>query len=424
MPFEGLGLHPHLIRAIRELGFTRPTPIQAEAIPAALGGRDLIGSAPTGTGKTAAYLLPVLQRLIAAPPQGKTRVLVMVPTRELAVQVEESLQDLSKHTSVRSIAIYGGVGMEPQVKALRAGVAVVLATPGRLLDHLRRSHARLDALEVLILDEADRMLDMGFLPDIRRIVKAIPKQRQTMLFSATMSSEILQLAREILNNPFRVQMGGKEKTAVGIRHAAYPVAQHLKTELLLTLLRELAMPSVLVFTRTRHRADRLARVLDREGFKTGRLHADRTQSQRLAALNAFRRGHSQVLVATDLAARGIDVDNISHVINFDIPGTAEDYIHRVGRTARMEAVGDAFTLVSPDEESSLRQIEQRLGPALPRVTLPDFNYRVQAPLKSHAGRAADGPKKKESASHRLVWKSPRKRNRPAPTKRLFRDSPS
>ncbi|MBI1748090.1 MAG: DEAD/DEAH box helicase [Acidobacteria bacterium] len=417
MPFEGFGLHPQLVKAIRALGYTRPTPIQAEVIPAGLGGRDLIGSAPTGTGKTAAFLLPILQRMITGTPVGKTRVLVMVPTRELAVQVEENLRSLAKHASVRSMAIYGGVGMEPQVQALRSGVAVVLATPGRLLDHLRRGNARLDSLEVLILDEADRMLDMGFLPDIRNIIKTIPWQRQTMLFSATMSSEILQLAREILHNPLKFKVGGKEKTAVGIRHAAYPVAQHLKTELLLTLLRELAMPSVLVFTRTRNRADRLARMLERDGFKTGRLHASRTQSQRLAALKAFQRGHLQVLVATDLAARGIDVEKISHVINFDIPNTPEDYIHRVGRTARMEALGDAFTLVSPEEEKTLRLIEQSLGPALPRITLPDFNYRAMHLAKNTPGAPADGHKKKGRFLDQPLRDAKRRENRRTRSKR-------
>ncbi|HLG22857.1 MAG TPA: DEAD/DEAH box helicase [Candidatus Manganitrophaceae bacterium] len=392
MPFQGLGLHPHLVKAIRELGYTRPTPIQAEAIPAALGGGDLIGSAQTGTGKTAAFLLPILQKILIAPGRGKTRALILAPTRELAVQAERNLRELSKHVPVRSAAVYGGAGMEPQTKALRSGVDVVIATPGRLLDHLRRGNAKLDQLEVLVLDEADRMLDMGFLPDIRKIVKVLPKNRQTMLFSATMPNEILQLSKEVLHDPLKIQIGGDEKTAVGIRHAAYPVPQHLKTELLLTLLRETVMLSVLVFTRTKHRADRLAQVLERKGFKTGRLHSNRTQSQRLASLDSFRRGHSQILVATDIAARGIDVEKISHVINFDIPGDPEAYIHRVGRTARAEAVGDAFTLISPEEEKALKIIEKSLGASLPRVKLPDFNYRAAPPSKSpHEAGAKGGP---------------------------------
>ena len=415
MPLDGLGLHPPLVKALRELGFTRPTPIQAEAIPAALEGRDLIGAAQTGTGKTAAFLLPALQRIILSPQPGKTRVLVLTPTRELAVQVADHLRQLAKHVSVRSIAIYGGVAMEPQIKALRSGVEVVIATPGRLLDHLRRGIAKLDQLEVLILDEADRMLDMGFLPDIRKIVKTLPKKRQTMLFSATMPDEILKLSQEMMRDPVRIKLGGDEKTAVGIRHAAYPVPQHLKTQLLLTLLRDTAMSSVLVFTRTKHGADRLAQVLEREGFKTGRLHSNRTQSQRLASLNAFRLGRLQVLVATDIAARGIDVEKISHVINFDLPNSPEAYIHRVGRTARAEAVGDAFTLVSKEEEKALRVIEKTLGPALPRVKLPDFNYRALPAVKSHAPSGEDKNKRPDRAKRfqekdrEKEWKPRRKR---------------
>ncbi|MBI3802612.1 MAG: DEAD/DEAH box helicase [Nitrospirae bacterium] len=384
MPFEGLGLHPHLVKAIRELGYTRPTPIQTETIPAALAGRDIIGAAQTGTGKTAAFLMPILQELILSPRKGTTRVLVLTPTRELAVQVADHLRQLAKYAPVRSIAIYGGVPMGPQTKALRSGVDVVIATPGRLLDHVRRGVAKLDQLAVLVLDEADRMLDMGFLPDIRTIVKALPKNRQTMLFSATMPNEIVKLSQEMMRDPVKINLGGEEKTPVGIRHAVYPVPRHLKTQLLLTLLRETAMSSVLVFTRTKQGADRLAGVLEKEGFKTGRLHANRTQSQRLASLNAFRLGQLQVLVATDIAARGIDVEKISHVINFDLPNSPETYIHRVGRTARAEAVGDAFTLVSQEEERPLRVIEKKLGPAIPRVKLPDFNYRAAPAAKNRA----------------------------------------
>ncbi len=397
MPFEGLGLHPHLVKALRDLGYTRPTPIQAEAIPAALGGQDLIGAAQTGTGKTAAFLLPVLQGLILLPRPGKTKVLVLTPTRELAVQVDDHFRQLAKHTSARSIAVYGGVGMEPQIKALRSGIDVVIATPGRLLDHMRRGIAKLDQLEVLILDEADRMLDMGFLPDIRKIVKALPKKRQTMLFSATMPEEIVQLSKELMRDPLKIKVGGEEKTAVGIRHAVYPVPQHLKAQLLLTLLRDTAMSSVLVFTRTKHGADKLAAVLEREGFKTGRLHANRSQAQRLASLNAFRLGNVQILVATDIAARGIDVEKISHVINFDLPNSPESYIHRVGRTARAEAVGDAFTLVSQEEEKSLRVIEKKLGPAIPRVKLPDFNYRALPAVRSHVPAGENKNKRPERA---------------------------
>ena len=397
MPFEGLGLDPHLIKAIHELGYTRPTPIQAEVIPAALGGEDVIGAAQTGTGKTAAFLLPVLQEILLSPKPGKTRALVLTPTRELAVQEEENQRRLARHVRVRSIAIYGGVAMQPQTKALRSGVDVVIATPGRLLDHVRRGNARLDRLEVLILDEADRMLDKGILPDICSILKALPKKRQTMLFSATMPDEILRLSQEMMERPVRIKMGGDEKTPVGIRHAAYPVPQHLKTELLLTLLRDTAMSSVLVFTRTKHGADKLAAVLERQGFKTGRLHANRSQAQRLASLNAVRLGRLQILVATDIAARWSDVEKISHVINFDLPGSPDAYIHRVGRTARAEAVGDAFTLVSQGEERALRVIEKQLGPALPRIKLPDFNYRAAS---AGRGAAPAGEKSDKRPDHK------------------------
>ena len=383
MPFEGLGLHQSLIKAVHESGYTRPTPIQTAAIPPAMEGRDMIGAAQTGTGKTAAFLLPMLHRFILSPGQGKVRGLVLTPTRELAVQVEAQMRSLGKHTTLRSLAVYGGMGMEQQSRSFRRGVEVVIATPGRLLDHLTRGNAVLSHVEIFVLDEADRMLDMGFLPDIRKIIAFLGKKRQTLFFSATMPGEIVTLSKEILNDPLKIKVGGDVKTAVGIRQAAYPVPQHLKMEMLLTLLRDTAILSVLVFTRTRQGADRVARALDRAGFKAGALHSDRTQMQRLNTLEGFRRGEIQILVATDIAARGIDVAKISHVINYDIPNTPDAYIHRVGRTARAEAVGDAFTLVTPDEERSLRVIEKSLGPAIPRVKLPDFNYRVAPPVNAH-----------------------------------------
>ena len=351
-------------------------------IPAAISGRDLIGTAQTGTGKTAAFLLPMLHQMILAGTRGVTRGLVLTPTRELAVQVEMQQRNLAKYTGIRSIAVYGGAAIDPQARALRAGIDIVVTTPGRLLDHIERGNARLGQVGFLVLDEADRMLDMGFLPDIKKIISTLPKKRQTMLFSATMPREIVHLAREILHDPASFHVGGDTRTAVGIRQAAYPVPQHLKTDLLLTLLRDTKMLSVLVFSRTKHGADRLAQILTRAGFRAGVLHADRSQSQRLASLNAFRHGRVQVLVATDIAARGIDVANISHVINFDLPNTPETYLHRVGRTARAEAVGDAFTLVSPEEERALRVIERTLGPAIPRVRLPDFNYRGLSTIKN------------------------------------------
>ncbi len=398
MPFDGLGLHADLVKAVHEMGYTRPSPIQAEAIPVALAGRDLIGTAQTGTGKTAAFLLPILHRMKLSPESGKggvTRGLVLAPTRELAVQGEVQLRKLAKYTGIRSVAIYGGSGMEPQRRALVSGVEIIIATPGRLLDHIKRKNAKLGQVTFLVLDEADRMLDMGFLPDIRKIVATLPKKRQTMLFSATMPGEIARLAGEILNDPMTIHVGGTTHAAVGIRHAAYPVPQHLKIDLLLTLLRDSSVVSVLIFIRTKHSADRLMQTLKQAGFAAGALHANRTQSERLRTLESFRNGQIQVLVATDIASRGIDVSNISHVINFDLPNSPETYIHRVGRTGRAEAVGDAFTLVTPGEEKMLRIIEKHLGPAIPRVKLPDFQYRAPtSSVRSAPAQTTEGPSRR------------------------------
>ena len=380
MPFTGFKLHPSLLRGIKELGFTRPTPIQAEALPPAIEGRDILGCAQTGSGKTAAFLLPILNRLIGKP-RGTTRALVVTPTRELAAQIQEDLKDLAVHTPVTSAAIYGGVGMGPQEHALRSGVDVLIATPGRLLDHMRQPYTRLGGLEVLVLDEADRMLDMGFLPDIRRILRALPAKRQTLFFSATMPEPIVALTRDMLKNPVTISLQRKAAPAAGITHAVYPVPQDLKSALLVALLERGHMNEVLVFTRTKHRADRLFKQLIKVGIKAERIHGNRSQPQRTEALSGFRSGKYRVLVATDIAARGIDVEELGHVVNFDVPPVAEDYIHRVGRTARAEAVGDAFTFVAPDEESDLKAIERALGSRLPRVTLPDFDYKAKAEAK-------------------------------------------
>jgi ATP-dependent RNA helicase RhlE len=361
------------VKAVRELGFARPTPIQAEAIPAALAGRDVLASAATGSGKTAAFLLPLLHQ-IAERPRGTTRALVLTPTRELAAQILDDLNDLAVHTPVTGAAIYGGVGMGPQEHALRSGVDVLIATPGRLLDHFRRPYAKLAGLAHLVLDEADRMLDMGFLPDIRRILRHLPPRRQTLFFSATMPQPIAVLAREMLRDPVVVALARQAAPAVGLTHAVYPVAQELKASLLATLLRRDEIRDALVFTRTKHRADRLAAHLAREGVKTARIHGNRSQSQRTQALDGFKNGRFRVLVATDIAARGIDVDSLGHVVNFDVPAVPEDYIHRVGRTARAEATGDAFTFVSPQEDADLLRIERAIGKRLPRVTVPDFDY--------------------------------------------------
>lgn len=379
-PFAHFRLDERLLKAVAEQGYERPTPIQEQAIPIAMAGKDMIGSAQTGTGKTAAFGLPILQRFIDDQKRGHVlRALILSPTRELAAQIDEALKIYARHTKVRITAVYGGVAIGPQTKALKDGVDILVATPGRLLDHLGQRHMTLNTIEVFVLDEADRMLDMGFLPDIRRILHYLPGKRQTMMFSATIPSEIALLANSMLHNPEHVQVGRVSSAAVGITHAVYPVAAHLKAELLPAILREVKAESALVFTRTKRRADRLSRVLIRVGFKIDVIHGDRSQKQREAALEGFRRGKFQVLVATDIAARGLDVEGITHVVNFDVPGTPEDYVHRIGRTARAEAVGDAFTLVSPEEEYQMRDIEKHLGHALPRIALRDFNYNVPPP---------------------------------------------
>lgn len=375
--FSSLALDASLLKGIKELGFTRPTPIQTDAIPHALAGRDLLACAATGSGKTAAFLLPILHHLLAKP-RGTTRALVVTPTRELAAQIHEDLNELAVHTPVTSAAIFGGVGMGPQEHALRTGVDVVIATPGRLLDHLKHSYANLGTIEYLVLDEADRMLDMGFLPDIRRILKLIPAKRQTLFFSATMPGPIGQLAHEMLRNPATINLERKSAPAIGITQAVYPVAQDLKSNLLLQLLVRDEMQEVLVFTRTKHRANRLGEFLAKQRISSARIHGNRSQAQRTEALAGFKDGRYRVLVATDIAARGIDVEALSHVVNFDVPAMPEDYIHRVGRTGRAEAVGDAFTFVAPDEENDLRAIERAIGKSLPRVTVPGFDYAQRA----------------------------------------------
>jgi ATP-dependent RNA helicase RhlE len=390
MPFASFGLGPPLTETLRRLGFERPTAVQERAVPALLAGKDVVVSAETGSGKTAAFLLPILTRLLAAPSRGGTRALVLVPTRELALQVHTVALELAEGTRVSCAPIYGGVGMGDQARALRLGVDLVAATPGRLLDHAGRGSTRFHHLEFLVLDEADRMLDMGFLPDIRRILALLPARRQTMLFSATIPPEIAALSREVLRDPERIRVGHAKRPSVpiGITHAVFPVPAHRKTALLAVLLRRGDMRSVVVFTRTKRRADRLARMLAREGFESGLLHGDRSQGQRERALESFRAGRLKILVATDLAARGLDVEGITHVVNFDFPASPEDYIHRVGRTARADAKGDAFALVSPEEASSISAVEREMGVSIARVTLPDFDYAAPpAP-----GSGARGPR--------------------------------
>jgi ATP-dependent RNA helicase RhlE len=380
LPFTSLKLHPSLLKGIKELGFARPTPIQADAIPPAMAGRDLLACAMTGSGKTAAFGLPILHRLIDKP-RGTTRALILTPTRELAAQIVGDLDDLSVHTPVTAAPVFGGVGMAPQEHAFRSGADIIVATPGRLLDHFSHSYARLPGLEILVLDEADRMLDMGFLPEIRKILRHLPAKRQTLFFSATMPPPILALTRDMLRNPFTINLERRAAPAVGITQAVYPVQQELKPALFLALLQRGDMKEALVFTRTKHRTDRLQKFLVRNGIAAERIHGNRSQAQRTLALAGFKSGQHRVLVATDIAARGIDIEELGHVVNFDVPKVPEDYIHRVGRTARAEAVGDAFTFVAPEEEGDLKRIERALGRGLPRVLVPDFDYTAKPAAK-------------------------------------------
>ncbi|HEY9229575.1 MAG TPA: DEAD/DEAH box helicase, partial [Gemmatimonadaceae bacterium] len=380
MPFTSLHLHRDLVRGVKELGFHRPTPIQSDAIPPALAGKDLLACAQTGSGKTAAFLLPILHQLLDKK-RGTTRALILTPTRELAAQILKELEDIAVHTPITAAAIFGGVGMGPQEHAFRTGVDVMVATPGRLLDHLKQPYAKLDRIEHLVLDEADRMLDMGFLPDIRRVLGYLPKKRQTLFFSATMPPPIVQLTRELLHDPSTINLERKAAPAVGITQAVYPVPQELKSALLFALLQRGEMKEALVFTRTKHRANRLWEFLEKRGLSVARIHGNRSQAQRTDALDGFKSGRYRVLVATDIAARGIDVEALGHVVNFDVPAQPEDYIHRVGRTARAEMTGEAFTFVSPEEITDLRAIERAIGKPLSRVTLPDFDYNAQPTAK-------------------------------------------
>jgi len=393
MPFSTSELHPDLLRGIKDLGFTRPTPIQEQAIPPAMLHRDILACATTGSGKTAAFVLPILHHLMKKP-RRVTRALILTPTRELAAQIHAHLEELAVHTPVTGASVFGGVGMGPQEHAFRSGTDVIVATPGRLLDHLGRPYARLDGLEILVLDEADRMLDMGFLPDVRRILRQIPAKRQTLFFSATLPPKIIELSREMLHNPVIVNLARISAPAVGITQAVYPVPRERKAALLVDLLQRDVIADAIVFTRTKHRANRLADFLEKQGVSTGRIHGNRSQSQRTAALAGFKAGSHRILVATDIVARGIDVEELGHVINFDVPADPDSYVHRVGRTARAEATGDAFTFVSPDEESDLRQIGRILGKSLPRVTVPGFDYSVKS------GERLEIPVRDRVAAHR------------------------
>jgi ATP-dependent RNA helicase RhlE len=395
--FSELGLIPELTRALADAGYDAPTPIQAEAVPAALRGQDLLGCAQTGTGKTAGFLLPASGR------PGRLRALVLTPTRELAAQVGESARTYGRHLPLRAAQVFGGVGIEPQVRALRAGVDILIATPGRLLDHMERGTVRFHELEVLVLDEADRMLDMGFLPDVRRILKALPSARQMLFFSATMPQEIERLIHETLKAPVVIEVGRRARPVDGVRQVAYAVDADRKKDLLCHLLTAGDMRHVLVFTRTKARADRLARHLVRTGRQVAAIHGNKSQGARVKALSRFKSGQIDVLVATDLAARGLDVEGISHVINFDVPNVPEDYVHRIGRTARAEATGDAISLVAADEAAYVRGIERLTGIAIPRSIVPGFD-----PGPGRPGPGAERP----PARHPLPARSPGRGGRP------------
>src|SRR5450432_4920498 len=391
MSFSALGLDPKILQAVKEAGYTEPTPIQAAAIPPILAGHDLIGIAQTGTGKTAAFTLPMLTKLAAVIGDGRqrgTRALVLAPTRELALQIDENVKAYGKHLPLRVATVFGGVGETPQINALRAGTHLIIACPGRLMDLMQRRYADFSQLQYLVLDEADRMLDMGFLPSIRQIVRSLPHKRQTLMFSATLSKEIEALTHEFQRAPKLVQIGRRANPAETVTQLVYEVPKSLKPALLLHLLRDPQMNMVLVFTRMKHAADRVARNLESAGIRTATLHSNRSQSQRLRALKDFKSGAVRVLVATDIAARGIDVDGISHVVNYDFPMHSEDYVHRIGRTGRAHAVGDAISFITPEDQGPLRSLERFIGRGIVRKKAEGFDYNVAAPNRDERGRGA------------------------------------
>jgi ATP-dependent RNA helicase RhlE len=418
--FDEFRLHPTLRQGVREMGYRVPTSVQRRTIPEAIEGRDVVATAQTGTGKTAAFLLPILERLLPGP-RGRIFALILTPTRELALQAEGFLRSLGRYTRLHGAAVYGGVGMAPQEQALRGRAEIIVATPGRLLDHMERGYVDFRQLRILVLDEADRMLDMGFLPDVRRIISRLPTNRQTMLFSATMPPEVVRLSRDFLRDPRLVQVGETTVAAVGVSHLALPVRSELKAQLLRELLADETMTSVLVFTRTKHRADRLARQLYAWHIDAGVIHGNRSQSQRIRALEGFRDGTHRILVATDIAARGIDVDGVTHVVNFDIPHEPEVYIHRVGRTARAQRRGDAFSLIGKEEEDDFHRIEQLLRMEIPRVRLPQFPYDAPpAPGASGRGEsdARSGPSRFRRSDQPRGDRG-RRRSGPPPNRRSF-----
>ena len=412
MQFNNFDLDPRLQRNLHTMGFEQPTPIQSATIPHALKGHDILGSAETGTGKTAAFLLPLLQKLIGSTRTHQPRALILVPTRELALQVTEQAEQLSRNLPLRVTTIYGGVSSGPQEQALKRGVDVVIATPGRLLDHTGRRNIVFTSIEVFVLDEADRMMDIGFLPDIRRVVRLLPRDRQTMLFSATLQP-IIALADEVTREPVRVEV----ETAVtpdAITQALYPVPEHMKFKLLERLLEDESLDSVLLFTRTKRRADRIVRNLQRANISAKVIHGNRSQSQRVAALEAFRHGHTRVLVATDIAARGIDVEGISHVVNYDIPSQPEDYVHRIGRTGRAQAVGHAYTLVTPEDTRMVHRIEYILQEKLERRRIEGLDYNtpaVKIPTPEEIRRYREAHRRKPDEVSKPPQRRPRRNRR-------------
>lgn len=399
MTFSSFKLAPRLLANVQALGYSVPTQIQQESIPPILDGKDVMGLAQTGTGKTAAFSLPILQRLLQGP-RSRVRALIIAPTRELAQQIHDSICEYAKGTGLKSVTLYGGVNINPQIESLKKGVEIVVACPGRLLDHVAQRTISLDKVEVLVLDEADHMFDMGFLPSIRKVLRAVPKKRQTLLFSATMPTAIHDLAQEALHHPVTIKMN-HSVPAKTVEQVLFPVEKHLKTELLIKILRKTDVNSVLVFTRTKHTAKKVALKLQQVGFKATSLQGNLSQNKRQSAMSGFRDGSLQILVATDIAARGIDVTTVSHVINYDIPSTVEAYIHRIGRTGRASKEGDAFTLITQEDLSEVKRIERVLGKKLEQRKLEDFNYKAPGPSQRTLGdvfkqKAAPQPRRKKN----------------------------
>ncbi len=412
MPFASLGLPAALLRGVRAAGYQTPTPVQQRTIPLVLEGVDVVAAAQTGSGKTAAFVLPILTKLLDGP--RALRSLVLAPTRELAAQIETAARDLARFTKLKVGVVHGGVNIGPQERMLRGeGVDMLVATPGRLLDLQGRQSVALDDVEILVLDEADRMVDMGFAPDLKRILRLLPKDRQTLMFSATMPPALNDVAKEALFDPVRVDLSTSTRTVAGITQAVYPVPRALKTELLDDLLRRTDIGGVIVFARTKRGADRLARQLEKRGHNVAALHGDRTQSQRERALRDLKRGRVQLLVATDIASRGIDVEDLTHVINYDVPMAPEDYVHRIGRTGRADATGDAFTLMCPEEERDVKAIERFMGRSILRVTVPDFDYKKQPPPGEERGHGR-GPGRESGRDQGHSGRTRAAAARPAP----------